>query len=186
MLENIRYSLRQFVEAPGFTITAILTLALGIGATTAIFTLVHAVLLKSLPVRRPSELIRVGNNENCCINGGMEDDWSLFSTEQYREFRDHTPGFVSLAAFQAGRSQIGVRRAGSNRPSEPFGADSSPATRLIPSGSAHGRAVYWSPLTIRRVRPQSPSSAIALGGRNSIRTLRWSAPRSLSTARPSL
>src|SRR5215469_5530560 len=123
MLENIRYSLRGFLKTPGFTVTALLTLALGIGATTAIFTLVHAVLLKSLPVRRPGELIRVGNNENCCINGGMEDDWSLFSTEQYREFRDHTPGFVSLAAFQAGRTQIGVRRAGSNRPSEPFGAE---------------------------------------------------------------
>ena len=123
MLENIRYSLRQFLKTPGLTITAILTLALGIGATTAIFTLVHAVLLRSLPVRHPSELIRVGNNENCCINGGMQDDWSLFSTEQYREFRDHTPGFISLAAFQAGRSQIGVRRAGSNHPSESFGAE---------------------------------------------------------------
>src|SRR5437763_1536897 len=123
MLENIRYSLRQFIKTPGFSITAILTLALGIGATTAIFTLVHAVLLKSLPVSRPSELIRVGNTENCCINGGMQDEWSLFSTEQYREFRDHTQGFLSLAAFQAGRSQIGVRRAGSNRPSEPFGAE---------------------------------------------------------------
>jgi putative ABC transport system permease protein len=123
MLENIRYSLRQFLKTPGFTLTAIITLALGIGATTAVFTLVHAVLLKSLPVRHPSELVRVGNNENCCINGGMQDNWSLFSTEQYREFRDHTPGFLSLAAFQAGRSQIGVRRAGSNRPSEPFAAE---------------------------------------------------------------
>jgi putative ABC transport system permease protein len=123
MLENIRYSLRQFLKTPGFTLTAILTLALGIGATTAVFTLVHAVLLKSLPVRHPSELVRVGNNENCCINGGIQDNWSLFSTEQYREFRDHTPGFLSLAAFQAGRSQIGVRRAGSNRPSEPFAAE---------------------------------------------------------------
>ena len=56
MLENIRYSLRQFIKTPGFTITAILTLALGIGATTAIFTLVHAVLVKSLPVRRPANL----------------------------------------------------------------------------------------------------------------------------------
>src|SRR4051812_6464062 len=102
ILEDIRYALRQFRKAPGFTATAILTLALGIGATTAIFTLVHAVLLKSLPVRHPSELVRVGNNENCCINGGMQDNWSLFSTEQYREFRDHTPGFLSLAAFQAG------------------------------------------------------------------------------------
>jgi predicted permease len=123
MLEDIRYALRQFLKTPGFTITAILTLALGIGATTAIFTLIHAVLLKSLPVARPSELIRIGNNENCCINGGMQNDWSLFSTEQYREFRDHTPGFSSLAAFQAGRAQIGVRRQGSDHASEPFGAE---------------------------------------------------------------
>jgi predicted permease len=123
MLEDIRYALRQFLKTPGFTITAILTLALGIGATTAIFTLIHAVLLKSLPVARPSELIRIGDNENCCINGGMQDNWSLFSTEQYREFRDHTPGFASLAAFQAGRYQIGVRRQGSDHASEPFGAE---------------------------------------------------------------
>jgi predicted permease len=120
ILEDIRYALRQFLKTPGFTVTAILTLALGIGATTAIFTLIHAVLLKSLPVARPSELIRIGNNENCCINGGLQDDWSLFSTEQYREFRDHTPGFSNLAAFQAGRTQIGVRRAGSNHPAESF------------------------------------------------------------------
>ena len=123
MLEDIRYALRQFLKTPGFTITAILTLALGIGATTAIFTLIHAVLLKSLPVARPSELIRIGDNENCCINGGMQDNWSLFSTEQYLEFRDHTPGFASLAAFQAGRYQIGVRRQGSDHASEPFGAE---------------------------------------------------------------
>lgn len=123
LFEDIRYALRQFLKTPGFTITAILTLALGIGATTAIFTLIHAVLLKSLPVARPSELIRIGDTENCCINGGMQDDWSLFSTEQYREFRDHTPGFASLAAFQAGRSQVGVRRQGSDHASEPFGAE---------------------------------------------------------------
>ncbi len=123
LFEDIRYALRQFLKTPGFTITAILTLALGIGATTAIFTLIHAVLLKSLPVARPGELIRVGNNENCCINGGMQDDWSLFSTEQYREFRDHTRGFASLAAFQAGRTEIGVRRAGSSHPAEALGGE---------------------------------------------------------------
>jgi predicted permease len=123
MVEDIRYALRQFLKTPGFTITAILTLALGIGATTAIFTLIHAVLLKSLPVAKPSELIRIGDNENCCINGGMQDDWSLFSTEQYRRFKENTPGFSNLAAFQAGRAQVGVRRAGSEHGAEPFGAE---------------------------------------------------------------
>jgi predicted permease len=125
MFEDIRYALRQFLKTPGFTITAILTLALGIGATTAIFTLIHAVLLKSLPVAKPSELIRIGDTEDCCINGGMprQGDWSLFSTEQYRRFRDHTPGFSNLAAFQAGNTQVGVRRAGSDHGAEPFGAE---------------------------------------------------------------
>lgn len=121
--EDIRYALRQFVRTPGFTLTAVLTLALGIGATTAIFTLVHAVLLKSLPVVDPGQLIRIGDTENCCINGGMQDDWSLFSTEQYHEFRDHTQGFESLAAFQSGRLQIGVRRSGSNHPAQSFSAE---------------------------------------------------------------
>jgi len=123
MLEDIRYALRQFLKTPGFTLTAVLTLALGIGATTAVFTLINAVLLKSLPVVKPSELIRIGDNENCCIDGGMQDDWSLFSTEQYREFRDHTPGFSNLAAFQAGRSTIGVRRVGSDHEAQPLGGE---------------------------------------------------------------
>jgi predicted permease len=119
-LEDVRYALRQFRKVPGFTATAILTLALGIGATTAIFTLVHAVLLKSLPVTKPGELVRIGNEENCCVNGGMQDNWTLFSYEQYRQFNEHTPGFVDLAAFQSGGSLLGVRRSGSNKVSESF------------------------------------------------------------------
>ena len=117
-LDDVRYAIRQFVRAPGFTGTAVLTLALGIGATTGIFTLVHAVLLKSLPVASPSQLYRVGDVENCCVNGGMQDDWSLFSYEKYKAFRDGTRGFTELAAFQAGRSVLGVRRGGSNQPAE--------------------------------------------------------------------
>src|ERR1700743_1986347 len=120
LLEQIRYALRQFLNAPFFTITAVLTLALGIGATTAIFTLVHAVLLKSLPVAKPEELWRVGNEENCCVNGGMQDNWTLFSFEQYKQFRAHTNGFADLAAFQAGGTLIGVRRNGSSKPSESY------------------------------------------------------------------
>lgn len=120
ILEHVRYALRQFRKAPGFTATAVLTLSLGIGATTAIFTLVHAVLLKSLPVARPEQLIRVGNEENCCVNGGMQDNWSLFSFEQYKQFKEQTPGFEELTAFQSGGSLLGVRRVGSSTPSESF------------------------------------------------------------------
>jgi len=117
-LKDARYALRQFANAPVFTATAVLTLALGIGATTAIFTLVHAVLLNSLPVAKPRELYRVGDVENCCINGGLQDNWSLFSYDKYKTFRDNTSGFLELAAFQAGNSLTGVRRSGSNQPAQ--------------------------------------------------------------------
>jgi putative ABC transport system permease protein len=118
LIEDARYALRQFASAPGFTATAVLTLALGIGATTAIFTLVHAVLLKSLPVAKPSQLYRVGDAENCCVNGGLQDNWSLFSYDKYKTFHDNTRGFIELAAFQSGRNLIGVRRIGRNQPAE--------------------------------------------------------------------
>src|SRR5581483_9157188 len=116
--DDIRYALRQFAAAPAFTITAVLTLALGIGATTAIFSLVHTVMLKSLPVAKPSELYRIGDVENCCVNGGLQDNWSLFSYDKYKTFRDGTQGFVELAGFQSGHDLLGVRRAGSNQPAE--------------------------------------------------------------------
>lgn len=118
IIDDVRYALRQFAHAPGFTGTVVLTLALGIGATTAIFTLVHAVLLRSLPVTKPSELYRVGDIEKCCVNGGMQEDWSIFSYEKYKALRDGTSGFTELAAFQAGRTLMGVRRNGSNQPAE--------------------------------------------------------------------
>jgi len=117
-IDDVRYAVRQFVHAPGFTATAVLTLALGIGATTAIFTLVHAVLLKSLPVAKPTELIRIGDVENCCVSSGLQHDWSMFSYEMYKTFREGTRGFTELAAFQAGRALLGVRRSGSNQPAE--------------------------------------------------------------------
>ena len=117
-MDDARYALRQFASAPGFTATAVLTLALGIGATTAIFTLVHAVLLKSLPVAQPSELYRIGDVELCCVNGGLQDDWSLFSYDKYKTFRDGTQGFLELAAFQSGHDLLGVRRIGTNQPAE--------------------------------------------------------------------
>lgn len=61
MLSDVKQALRQLLKAPGFTIAAVATLALGIGATTAIFTLVQQVMLKSLPVVKPEQLYRIGD-----------------------------------------------------------------------------------------------------------------------------
>lgn len=120
MLTDLRDAVRQLRKAPGFTTTALITLALGIGATTAIFTLVHQVLLKSLPVTKPGELLRIGDKERCCNWGGYiqgkDGDFALFSWEAYKHFRAHTPEFSDLAALQAGNVALGVRRAGSQAP----------------------------------------------------------------------
>jgi predicted permease len=121
MLADLRDALRQLRKAPGFATTAVITLALGIGATTAIFTLVHQVMLKSLPVTKPDELWRIGDKLRCCNWGGYtqgsgpsdEGDFSLFSWEAYENFRAHTPEFSDLAALQAGNAPLGVRREGS-------------------------------------------------------------------------
>ena len=120
MLADLRDALRQLKKAPGFTVTAVITLALGIGATTAIFTLVHQVMLKSLPVTKPEELWRIGDKIRCCNWGGYsqgeDGDFALFSWEAFKNFREHTPEFVDLAALQAGNSPLGIRRAGSKTP----------------------------------------------------------------------
>jgi putative ABC transport system permease protein len=117
MLADLRDALRQLRKAPGFTTTAVITLALGIGATTAIFTLIHQVMLKSLPVAKPEELWRIGDKIRCCNWGGYaqgdDGDFSLFSWEAYKNFRTRTPEFTDLAALQAGNAALGVRRAGS-------------------------------------------------------------------------
>ncbi len=120
MLSDLRDALRQLRKAPGFSATVVITLALGIGATTAIFTLVHQVMLKSLPVTKPDELWRIGDKLRCCNWGGYtqgdDGNFSLFSWEAYKNFREHTPEFAELAALQAGNAPLGVRRGGSQAP----------------------------------------------------------------------
>ncbi len=124
ILQDIRYAIRQLRKAPGFTTTAVLTLALGIGANTAIFTLVYAVMLKSLPVANPSQLYRIGANDICCVYGGLQDDdgggWGLFSYGLYQHFRDNTPQFEEIAAFQANTPPVSIRRGGSQSAAETF------------------------------------------------------------------
>ncbi|HKR28070.1 MAG TPA: ABC transporter permease, partial [Acidobacteriaceae bacterium] len=121
MLADFRHALRQLRKSPGFTLTAALTLALGIGATTAIFTLVQQVLLQTMPAANPDQLWRIGDQARCCNWGGYSqegdgepNDWSLFSWETYQMFRANTPGFQQLAALQAGNAALGLRRAGTS------------------------------------------------------------------------
>ena len=120
VFQDLRYALRQLRKSPGFAITAIVTVGLGVGATTAIFTLVHTVLLKSLPVTKPEELYRIGDKVHCCNWGGYTQwqEFSLFNGELYRRFRDNTPAFSDLAAFQGGNTGLGVRRVGSSQPAD--------------------------------------------------------------------
>src|SRR5262249_37637631 len=91
LLRDIRYSFRHLRRAPAFTAAVVLTLARGIGATTSIFTLVDAVLLRSLPVANPAELYRLGKESTCCYSGGYSQDkgFSLVSYDLYRYLRDH-------------------------------------------------------------------------------------------------
>ena len=110
---TLRYTLRQFRMAPVFTAAATLTLALGIGGTTAIFTIIHAVMLRSLPVSDPALLYRIGDGDDCCVEGGPQDRWGMFSFPLYERLKAQTPEFEEVAAFQAGGHRLSVRREGS-------------------------------------------------------------------------
>jgi predicted permease len=118
--QDIAYTLRQMRQSPVFTLTAMLTLALGIGATTAIFSLIHTVMLKSLPVVDPSSLYRIGDGDDCCVEGSPQGNWGMFSYDFYLRMKESTPEFAELAAFQAGRWQFSVRRGESDLVAKPI------------------------------------------------------------------
>src|ERR1700733_1998516 len=113
-LQDLRFSLRQLTKSKVFTITAVITLALGIGGNAAIFTLIDAVMLKSLPVADPASLYRLGDGDNCCVIGGYQGRVSMYSYDLYKHLQATTPEFAQLAAFQGGIDEVGVRRAGAS------------------------------------------------------------------------
>jgi predicted permease len=124
LLQDIRYALRQLRRSPGFTVTVIVTLALGIGANTAIFTLVQGILLRSLPVSDPARLYRIGDTSDCCYYGGFQNgngDFGLFSHDAYLDFKQSVPEFEELAAVQAGGASFSVRTGAA--PAKPMRAE---------------------------------------------------------------
>ena len=118
--QDVLYALRQMRLSPVFTLTAMLTLALGIGATTAIFSLIHTVMLKSLPVADPGSLYRIGDGTDCCVEGGPQTNWGMYSYRLYQQFVAAAPEFEQLTAFQAGGAQFSVRKSETNEQAKPL------------------------------------------------------------------
>ena len=152
LVQDVRYAVRQLRRSPGFAMTAVLTLSLGIGATTAIFTLVYQVMLRALPVEKPEQLYKVGKSHDCCVDGGLENDWSLFSYDLYRSMRDGTPGVEGIAAVQAGTSVLSVRVPG-NSSAQPLG------TRFV-SGN-YFPVLGVTPFAGRMLRPEDDREGAA-------------------------
>jgi predicted permease len=113
-LKDIRYSWRGLIKRPAFALVALVILALGIGANTAIFTLINAVVLKPLPVKKPEELVLFNDSPS---EGTRTSDgdlragrWDIFPYATYRYFREHDRSFRELSAFRSGESRVSVRR----------------------------------------------------------------------------
>src|SRR3954462_1120428 len=123
LIGGVRYAVRQFWQSRVFTVTAVLTLALGIGGTTAIFTLIHAVMLRSLPVADPSRLYRVGDGDACCVQGGPQDRWGMFSFPLYERLKTELPEFEEVTAFPASGARVSVRRENGDTTPRPLRAE---------------------------------------------------------------
>ena len=154
LFSDLMYALRQMCKATGFAVVAVITLALGIGANAAIFTLVHAILLRPLPVKDSGSLYRLGSHDiNCCVLGGLQDDWDTFSYPLYLKVKEQTPAMQDLTAISAGLSNASVRRSGDNSPARPLMSEyvSGSYFGMLGVGPALGACCIL-PMT-RRARP---------------------------------
>src|SRR5579862_8420341 len=122
LYSDVRFAFRMLMRSPGFTAVAVVTLALGIGANTAIFTLFNAILLQSLPVRDPARLVLFSDapGEGPSVHSDPPAGaWSRFSLEIY-EFLGRQPRPVeSLAAVRSGEAPVSARMAGASADAAP-------------------------------------------------------------------
>jgi hypothetical protein len=95
-VHDIKYGARTLVRSPGFALIAILVMALGIGATTSMFTIVRAVLLKPLPFRDPAKLVMVYEH----FRASTGDGFNVVAPADFRDWREQTHGFQDMAAWR--------------------------------------------------------------------------------------
>lgn len=113
--QDLRYALRMLAKTPGFTAVAILTLALGIGANAAIFSLLNTVLLENLPVRDPGGLYLLGNGRNWGFISGISQSVQVFSVPLYEYLRSNDAAFSEMCAFSSSDTSLAVRPPGTDR-----------------------------------------------------------------------
>jgi hypothetical protein len=109
LFQDVRYALRQLRKSPGFTTVAILSLALGIGANTAIFTLLNALVLKSLPVRDPQELVSFGKATGGGIVVGIGGALDIFPYDFYKQVEQQHEPFQDVCALGSFPVTVSVR-----------------------------------------------------------------------------
>src|SRR6185437_629905 len=106
LIQDLRFALRQMVRKPGFTTVIVLTMALGIGANAAIFSVLDAVLLRPLPYAHPERLIKLWSR----FTGiGMPNDQNWVSAPEFRDFQQLNHSFSDLAAIAGGSVNLGVK-----------------------------------------------------------------------------
>ena len=120
LLQDIRLSLRSMIKTPGFTLVALLSLALGIGANTAIFTLINQVMLRNLPVQHPEQLVTFGRSVGGGINGGVDIGFNDLVTWDFARQLEATPGpFQGVAAYSSFAPRVSVRDTDANNTNSP-------------------------------------------------------------------
>jgi predicted permease len=115
VIKDLRYAARQFVRNPVFTVVAVLSLAVGIGANTAIFGIINAILLKSLPVRHPQELVILTNPNASGVSDGLDSgERSLMTYTEFVQLRDHATTLSGMCAAESSldRWQIHIGSSG--------------------------------------------------------------------------